>query len=431
MVLLIFASIRAVDYIIHYVFLRYNTSYVLMPRNDDQLGTNSLGLRGPEPSLEKGESLGLFIGDSFTMGMGVREEDGFVRATERILREEGHKVEHINAGIAGYSPANSLGLLQHLGETQNPDYVVFTLYSNDIFDLGDNVFISALLEKELKKPHVALLHFFAPRTTSYFYYSQLAALGNQLSLNHNMTLDRVHENLQKEESGSGGTGNPGPVSAEQSSDAAPGQSPDTDATHPESDMNRLKLMLFLEEVKKLAEHAGIDEQRFNEWMQKNQSNVSLAMEGKVNLVEVLTPLFFPQHFEQCIDLTHGGEAKYSILKEILLRMKYYSEDKNARFILVFIPADVRYSKEKWELARSYGYVVKEDWLSGQSELESRLQEFTREHEIPFLSLTQDLRQMQEEGQSATFSRDIHLNAAGHALAAREIADLVKDTLKSK
>ncbi|MCB1138087.1 MAG: hypothetical protein KDK23_04990 [Leptospiraceae bacterium] len=413
MIGMVFLFIRAADYLIYYVFLRYNTSFVLMPRNDETMGTNSLGLRGPEPSPSADESLGLFIGDSFTMGMGVPEKNSYVRITEKKLLDRGLKVEHMNAGIAGYSPANSLGLLEHLGTDQSIDYVVFTLYSNDIFDLGDNVFLSALLNKELNKPHVAILYFVAPRITSYFYYSQLAALGNQLSLNNNLTLDRVHKNLQSEEQRS----------------PAPAQPAANAQEEPTGEQN-LKLMLFMEQIRKLALHADISESAYNEWMRKNQKNVSLAIDGKINLVEVLTPLFFPEHFEQCIDLSHGGEEKFTILKEILLRMKAYANQKEARFILVFIPADVRYSKEKWDLAKSYGYVMKEDWLTGQSELEKRLVDFTEEHDIAYLPLTEELRQMDKQGIHATFPRDIHLNSTGHSAVADPIADFLEQELRS-
>ena len=130
MIGMVFLFVRAADYLIYYVFFLYNTSFVLMPRNDETMGTNSLGLRGPEPTPSPDESLGLFIGDSFTMGMGVPEEHSYVRISEQKLLQRGLKVEHMNAGIAGYSPANSLGLLEHLGKDQPIDYVVFTLYSS-------------------------------------------------------------------------------------------------------------------------------------------------------------------------------------------------------------------------------------------------------------------------------------------------------------
>jgi hypothetical protein len=68
--------------------------------------TNSLGFRDAtarEVSLKSKQPRVLFIGDSFTEGIGVAYDSTFVGRIARELQPRG--VEVLNAGVAGYSPA--------------------------------------------------------------------------------------------------------------------------------------------------------------------------------------------------------------------------------------------------------------------------------------------------------------------------------------
>lgn len=97
--------------------------------------TNSLGMRNPEIPTEKpkGTKRILFIGDSFTMGWGVKEEDGFVRLTERLLG-----VQTINAGFTAAGPSGYYLSLLRDGLPLDPDIVVVGLYlGNDILSRND------------------------------------------------------------------------------------------------------------------------------------------------------------------------------------------------------------------------------------------------------------------------------------------------------
>ena len=50
----------------------------------------------------------LFIGDSFTEGFGVSDDQTFARATERALRRDGFQVRSLNAGHRGFGAAQEL-----------------------------------------------------------------------------------------------------------------------------------------------------------------------------------------------------------------------------------------------------------------------------------------------------------------------------------
>lgn len=104
--------------------------------------TNSFGMRNPEISLQKppGTKRILFIGDSFTMGWGVEEENGYVRLTEKFLKEAhlSYPVQTINAGFTAAGPSGYYLSLKLDGLQFDPDVVVVGFFlGNDILSRKD------------------------------------------------------------------------------------------------------------------------------------------------------------------------------------------------------------------------------------------------------------------------------------------------------
>lgn len=98
---------------------------------------NSLGLRGPEATPEKprGTYRILGLGDSFTMGFGVRDEDTFLRRLERGLNEgAAGRYEVLNAGVGGYNTYDEVVNLEFRWLKLAPDAVLITFYLNDAYD---------------------------------------------------------------------------------------------------------------------------------------------------------------------------------------------------------------------------------------------------------------------------------------------------------
>ena len=96
--------------------------------------TNRYGLRGPDPVIPKppGTFRILMLGDSFTFGFPVRDEETFCALAQRFLREGGyHSVEVVNGGVSGYAPTLHYISLRDQYLTFEPDLVVLWL------DLGD------------------------------------------------------------------------------------------------------------------------------------------------------------------------------------------------------------------------------------------------------------------------------------------------------
>jgi lysophospholipase L1-like esterase len=91
---------------------------------------NSLGLRNDEIGNKTKYRI-LMVGDSFTWGYGVRENETFPRLLETVL---GSNYEVINAGATSYSPLLEYLYLKNDGLRLRPDMVVLNFDMSDVAD---------------------------------------------------------------------------------------------------------------------------------------------------------------------------------------------------------------------------------------------------------------------------------------------------------
>ena len=98
---------------------------------------NSKGLRGPEIPYSKpdGKDRVLVVGDSFTFGAQVEEDETFVARLGAYLHAgdaqagiEPGSVETINAGVDGWNTINELSWLKAEGIKYAPDMVILMFY---------------------------------------------------------------------------------------------------------------------------------------------------------------------------------------------------------------------------------------------------------------------------------------------------------------
>ncbi len=96
--------------------------------------TNSLGIRGPHLAEKKsGERRVLALGDSFTLGMQVDDDETFSALLDQAM---GDTVRILNAGVPGYGTEQAIGLMKRLVPITKADAVLLTVYSGN--DLRDN-----------------------------------------------------------------------------------------------------------------------------------------------------------------------------------------------------------------------------------------------------------------------------------------------------
>lgn len=103
---------------------------------DHTYSHNSLGLRGSkEYSLDKQtEHRILFLGDSFTYGFGVNDDQTFAYLTEKRLLNDRLSVEVMNSGNSGRGTDYELRFYQVVGYKFKPDLVILCFCANDFVD---------------------------------------------------------------------------------------------------------------------------------------------------------------------------------------------------------------------------------------------------------------------------------------------------------
>jgi hypothetical protein len=123
-----------------------------------EIRINNLGFRDDELSQTKPENtkLILALGDSFTFGMGIRQENIFTEKLEKILTENDteNTYEVVNMGAIGYTLDQELLILKEKGLELNPDAVIVNFFTgNDVTEFGrhewvldDNEEISKVLD---------------------------------------------------------------------------------------------------------------------------------------------------------------------------------------------------------------------------------------------------------------------------------------------
>lgn len=105
---------------------------------------NSLGLRGTREypaGRRPGHRRVLFLGDSFTYGVGVNDDETFAALTERSLDSSGTPTEVVNAGVGGTGTDYALNFFLKVGRTWEPSVVALFFYWNDIGDNARHSFV--------------------------------------------------------------------------------------------------------------------------------------------------------------------------------------------------------------------------------------------------------------------------------------------------
>jgi len=102
--------------------------------SDTDVNINSMGLRGPEPTIPKPDGIRrlLCTGDSTIYGFKVRDGEVFIDVAAKQL---GQGFEAWNAAIPGYSSYQSLNMLQMRALALEPDLLVIgNIWSDNNFD---------------------------------------------------------------------------------------------------------------------------------------------------------------------------------------------------------------------------------------------------------------------------------------------------------
>lgn len=111
---------------------------------------NNLGLRNTYPVVhtkpDESERI-IFVGDSLTFGFGVLEEDTFIDKLEKNFRQDGKKIEVLNAAEPGANLTAYRDIIRNNVLKLNPDIIVIGINLNDIIDFPTSLIIEKISRK--------------------------------------------------------------------------------------------------------------------------------------------------------------------------------------------------------------------------------------------------------------------------------------------
>jgi lysophospholipase L1-like esterase len=118
--------------------LLHKPSHSAIYQRDDfraRVSINASGFRGRDFAIPKppGTWRMLALGDSFTEGMQVNDEETFAARLEAAFADEPRRVEVLNLGVSGHGTSDQLALLRIFGPRLEPDLVLlFFCLGNDV-----------------------------------------------------------------------------------------------------------------------------------------------------------------------------------------------------------------------------------------------------------------------------------------------------------
>lgn len=133
-----------------------------------RVNINSLGFRGEEIKATKYRII--IVGDSFTFGSGVEDNETFSSLIEHNLNGKGYDVKVINAGVKGWSPDQYYLFIKHEALKYNPDIIIIGFYGgNDVEETGLLEYRGKIEEKKIEYPSFSfkLKKFFAKNSHLY------------------------------------------------------------------------------------------------------------------------------------------------------------------------------------------------------------------------------------------------------------------------
>lgn len=112
-----------------------------VPNLPYQVVTNNEGFRSFNPTNIKkleGKIRIIAVGDSFTFGPYVNNQDTYPIKLENYLKEKSIDTEVLNAGVSGYTLQDEMSYLKDKGFHLKPDLIIIGVYQNDVSDYQDS-----------------------------------------------------------------------------------------------------------------------------------------------------------------------------------------------------------------------------------------------------------------------------------------------------
>jgi len=102
---------------------------------------NGDGVRDRSHALEKPQGVKrvVCLGDSVTLGYGIRSEEAFPQVLQEVLDERGPGVEVFNVALSGWSSRQQRTAYRRIARKYQPDHVLLGICLNDVAELQNNL----------------------------------------------------------------------------------------------------------------------------------------------------------------------------------------------------------------------------------------------------------------------------------------------------
>ncbi|MCR9285846.1 MAG: hypothetical protein NXI23_00505 [Bacteroidetes bacterium] len=101
---------------------------------------NNLGFRMDSDIEPSDKNLAVCLGDSFTYGWGVNQDDSFWGILKKTVDKFGLDNKFLNAGFPAYSTGHCTKALEKLSENHDVKKAIYFMYFNDLFDnVSENI----------------------------------------------------------------------------------------------------------------------------------------------------------------------------------------------------------------------------------------------------------------------------------------------------
>ncbi|EOQ88589.1 GDSL-like lipase/acylhydrolase family protein [Leptospira yanagawae serovar Saopaulo str. Sao Paulo = ATCC 700523] len=128
----------------------------------------------------------------------------------------------------------------------------------------------------------------------------------------------------------------------------------------------------------------------------------------------------PNYFYESLNVNTVSNHNFNRWKQVLFRLMEEVTKKQIQLTIIYIPLDVEFDSNRFEIYKEIGFPMDPNWLTGDSELVSELNQLATQLDVPIIDLRKTFRKEKDLLQP----EDIHFNEKANRL----IADTIKKSL---
>ena len=347
-----------------------------------EFSTNSQGLRYKEIPFQKKsptEQRILIVGDSFTEGYGVKQNETFSSQLESFYSFEDN-VYFINAGLAGTGPLEYMYALFKVGVKYDIDGVLICLHADDNQNITDVIDFCPGLNHNINRSGVKhLLHFIFPRIYTLLY--------------------RAKERIKNRHS------------------------------NPKNSQERDIIQIASEKARK----DGVPEAAIQSWVARvPRTLLNAANKSQFNGAILAFGLLHPNYYTDSLDIeTESANQKWHNMKSILDFMINECRARGIEVGVVFTPSPFQHNRDFHQETNPWvkvGVNIRKHWLTDTTKVQQNLNEWSQVINVPYLDLTDEFRKAENTyDEDINYPLDSHWTPLGHRIAAEAIRKWLNKT----